>query len=333
MSSRLRALGAGPAAAAATAGHGPVLRDMAALATAFLLMSLFVPMHWLTDIAVFCILVLSFDLLYGYMGRLSFGHVLYYGAGTYATSLWLVHLTPDPFLAIAAGIVVAALLSAAIGFIVVRTEGSTFALANLAINQIGFWMAMSALQGLTHGEDGLSSSVGPVGFLDFYDVPVAFGFMLACLVMVFGMLRVLVRSPYGVMLRAIKENEDRVKFLGYDTFRFKWINFVIASTLAGFAGSLHAIAKGFVAPGDLGPLENTRVIFAALIGGAGNLYGAIVGGVAYELMVNLLAVNIARWELLLGAMLLALVFWFRRGITGFLADAIHRRRNSRSSGA
>lgn len=306
---------------------------MGLVAAAFLLLSLVVPMHWLTDLAIFCILVLSFDLLYGYMGRLSFGHMLYYGVGIYAASLALVHLAPNPFLAIGAGIMGSALLSSVLGFVVVRIEGATFALVNLALNQIGFWLAMSGLQAYTRGEDGLSSTVRAIGFLDFYKVPVAFGFMLACLLLVFGLLRMLTRSPFGILIRSIKENEERVKFLGYDTFRYKWRTFIIASTLAGFAGTLHAINKGFVAPGDLGPLENTRVIFAVLIGGAGNLYGAIVGGVVFEMMVNLLATNIARWEMFLGLMLLVLVFWFRRGLTGYIADLAQKIARSRQARA
>ncbi|MEZ5614617.1 MAG: branched-chain amino acid ABC transporter permease [Rhodocyclaceae bacterium] len=314
-------------------GRFLLLRDMGLVGAAFLLLSIVTPMHWLTDFAVFCILVLSFDLLYGYMGRLSFGHMLYYGAGTYAASLALVHLAPNPFLAIGVGMVASAMLSAIIGYVVVRIEGATFALVNLSLNQIGFWLAMSGLQTYTQGEDGLSSSVRAIGFLDFYNVPVAFGFMLACLLLVFGFLRILTQSPFGILIRSIKENEERVKFLGYDTFRYKLMTFVIASTLAGFAGTLHALVKGFVAPGDFGPLENARVIFAVLIGGAGNLYGAIVGGVAYELMVNLLATNIARWEMFLGIMLLALVFWFRRGITGYAADLAQKIARSRQADA
>ena len=294
-----------------------VFRDMAIIAASFLVMAIFLPMYWLTDFAIFCILVLSFDLLYGYMGHLSFGHMLYFGAGGYAASLTLLHLAPNPFLAIAVGVVSGALLAAIVGFVVVRTEGAAFALVNLAFNQIGFWLVLSGLQDYTHGEDGLPSTVEAIGFLDFYDTPVAFGFMLICLILVFWLLKSLVSSPFGIMIKSIKENEDRVKFLGYNTLRYKWLTFVIAGTVAAFAGVLYALVKGFVAPGDVSPLENTRIILSVLIGGAGNLYGAIVGAVAFELITNLLATTIARWEMILGLMLLGLVFWFRKGITGY----------------
>ena len=314
------------------AGAGQILRDMAIVAAGFLLLALFIPTHWLTDFAIFCILVLSFDLLYGYMGHLSFGHMLYYGVGAYAASLTLLHLAPNPFLAIAVGLVSGLAVAALVGLVVVQVQGAAFALVNLAINQIGFWLALAGLQEYTHGEDGLPSSVEPLGFLDFYNLPVAFGFMLVCLLLVFGLLRMLTSSPYGVIVEAIKENEDRVKFLGYNTFAYKWLTFVISSTLAAFAGTLYALVKGFVAPSDLNPLENTRIIFSVLIGGAGNLYGAVVGAVSFELLSNYLATTISRWEMVLGAMLLVLVFWFRQGITGFSYNLFVKLRHGRGAG-
>lgn len=316
----------------APVGTSQIVRDLAIVAAAFLLLSLFIPLHWLTDFAIFCILVLSFDLLYGYMGHLSFGHMLYYGVGAYAASLSLLHLAPNPFLAIGVGIVSGFAVSALVGLVVVQVEGAAFALVNLAINQIGFWLAFAGLQEYTHGEDGLPSSVEALGFLDFYNLPVALGFVLICLVLVFCLLRILTTSPYGVIIEAIKENEDRVKFLGYNTYAYKWLTFVIASTLAAFAGTLYALVKGFVAPTDLSPLENTRIIFSVLIGGAGNLYGAVVGAVTFEMLSNYLATTISRWEMVLGAMLLVLVFWFRQGITGYSYNLFLKMRHRRRVG-
>jgi branched-chain amino acid transport system permease protein len=306
-----------------------ILRDAAVLAAGFLILALFTPVHWLSDFAVFCILVLSFDLLYGYMGHLSFGHMLYFGCGAYAASLTLIHLGKNPFLAILAGSLFGALMAALLGLVVVQVHGAAFALLNLAFNQIGFWLASSGLQRFTRGEDGLAVSVAAVGFLDFRSMQTTFGFVLCCLVLVFCFLRVLTTSPFGIMLRSIKENEDRVKFLGYNTFAYKWFTFVVAGGLAAFAGALYSLVKGFIAPADLNPLENTRIIFSVLIGGAGNLYGAVVGAVTFEYLSNLLATTIARWELFLGVMLLILVFWFRRGITGYAHDLIFTMRRDR----
>jgi len=259
--------------------------------------------------------------------------MLYFGCGAYAASLSLIHFGKNPFLAILAGVLFGASMAALLGLVVVQVHGAAFALLNLAFNQIGFWLASSGLQRFTRGEDGLPVSVAAIGFLDFRNIHVTFGFALCCLVLVFAFLRVLTSSPFGIMLKSIKENEDRVKFLGYNTFAYKFLTFIMAGALAAFAGSLYSLVKGFVAPSDLSPLENTRIIFSVLIGGPGNLYGAVVGAVAFEYLSNLLATSIARWELFLGVMLLILVFWFRRGITGYAHDLFFTLRRYRRSGA
>lgn len=301
-----------------------IARDMALIGACFVLMALWIPLHWVIDFTIFCILILSFDLLYGFMGRLSFGHVLYYGTGAYVASLVLLHISPNPFLAIAAGVAAGAILAAVVGFIVLQTDGAPFALINLAFNQIGFWLVASGLQRYTRGEDGLNTTAGAVGFLNFANPPVAFGFLLICLLLVFLLLKIFTLSPYGVTIRSIKENDDRVKFLGYNIFYYKWLTFLLSSTLAALPGAFFAIFYGFVAPTIISPFGNVEVIFAVLIGGAGNLYGAIAGGVVYKLMSNYLATNINRWEMLLGILLLIWVFKFRRGLTGYAAELILR---------
>jgi len=300
------------------------VRDIAILGGSFVLLALLIPLHWVIDFTIFSLLVLSFDLLYGFMGRLSFGHVLYYGTGAYVASLVLLHISPNPFLAIAAGVLAGAVLAVVVGFIVLQTDGAPFALINLAFNQIGFWLAASGLQRYTKGEDGLNTTAGAVGFLNFSNQPVAFGFLLICLLLVFLLLKIFTLSPYGITIRSIKENDDRVKFLGYNIFYFKWLTFVLSSTLAALPGTLFAIFYGFVALTIISPFGNVEVIFAVLIGGAGNLYGAIIGGVVYKLMSNFLATNINRWEMLLGILLLIWVFRFRRGLTGYASELILR---------
>jgi branched-chain amino acid transport system permease protein len=301
-----------------------IVRDIGVIAASFLLVALFIPLHWVIDFTIFCILVLSFDLLYGFMGRLSFGHVLYYGTGAYIASLMLLHVSGNPFLAMAAGVAVGAVVAMVLGFIVLQTDGAPFALINLAFNQIGFWLVASGLQQYTKGEDGLNTTAGRWGFLDFANQPIAFGFLLVCLLLVFILLRIFTLSPYGITVRSIKENDDRVKFLGYNIFFYKWLTFVLSSTLAAFPGTLFAIFYGFVAPTIISPFSNVEVIFAVLIGGAGNLYGAIAGGVIYKLMTNYLATNITRWEMLLGILLLIWVFNFRRGLSGYASEWILR---------
>ena len=295
--------------------------EMVIIVAAFLALWPVIGQHRVTDFLIFCIFVLSFDLLYGYMGRLSFGHVLYYGIGAYVCSGFIVYATPNPLLGMLAGVVVTALVAMLIGLIVSRADGAPFALTNLAFNQVGFFLASSGLQQWTNGDNGLPSTImQPVGFLDFLQKPVNYWFAMLWLLAIFYLLKRLTRSPYGILLRSIQEDESRVRFLGYNTFFYKWLTYVIACTLASVAGVLHSLNYTFVAPTTVDPNGNIGVIFASLLGGAGNLYGAVVGGILYMLITNYLPLWVSDWEGFLGLVLLMLVFNFRRGVVGYVTD-------------
>ncbi len=307
---------------------GQLLKEVALVAAGLLVLSAGIKIHWLTDFMIFFIFVLSFDLIYGFMGHLTFGHMLYFGAGAYGCAMWLAYAGQSPLAALAAGVLGAAALAAVLGLIAVRTHGATFALINMAFNEIGYFAVQSPLSGFTHGEDGLSCSAGKLfGFINLYKDLAAFVVTALVLLVVFSLLRALTGSPFGIMLRSIKENERRVQFLGYDTYRFKWAAFVTASAIAALAGSLFTLVQGFVSPRVISPFGNVDVIFACLIGGAGNLYGALIGGTVFMLIKNflpvlipglsaMLNVKLPQWEMWLGVVLLVIVFSVRKGIVG-----------------
>jgi len=302
----------------AKASKAVVLRDMGLIATAFLILAPLLAIHRVTEFMIFCIFVMSFDLLYGYMGRLNFGHMLYLGTGVYASTLFSLHISHNPLLSMLAGIVGGAIVAGILGLIIVRLADAPFALTNLAFNQVGFFLIGSVFQEITHGEDGISSGIEPWGFLDLANEYMAFAFVLICLLLTFCVLRILTTSPYGIIIRSIKENESRVKFLGYNTFYYKWLTFVIAGAFAALAGTLYTLYIGFVSPVFIHPLSNVEVIFACLIGGAGNLYGALAGGVFFMTLKDTLSTQIPQWEWILGILLLVIVFWLRHGLTGFV---------------
>ena len=280
----------------------------------FLLITPFLSVHRVIDFMIFCIFAMSFDLLYGYMGRLSFGHMLYLGAGAYSCGLFIKYIYGNPFLAISAGIVFAGLLASLLGLIIVRTTGACFALINLAFNYIGFFLVLSPLREVTRGEDGFGVSPSSLGIINFGNRTFMFVFVLVCLLIVYYVLRRLTSSPYGILIRSIKEDETRVRFLGYNTFFYKWVTFVLGSTIAGLAGSLTALNYSFVNPNVMDVHSNVGVVFACLIGGAGYLYGAILGGVIYMIISNFLPIYVYRWEMFLGFSLLIIVFRFRKGV-------------------
>ncbi len=272
----------------------------------------------ITDFMIFCIFVLGFDLIYGHMGQLSFGHMLYLGAGSYGTAIFANSVSPDPFLGIAVGILTAALLSLILGLLVVRTSGACFALLNLALNEVGAFMVLVPFPQWTGGEDGLSLFFESYGFLDFANPTFLFFFVLASLLAVSYLMMRFVRSPYGMFLKATKENEIRVRFLGYNTYIYKLITFVLSGAIAGFAGALNTINLSYTSPSLIDPTRNVEVIFAALMGGAGNVMGAVIGGTAFMTISNYLARYIIRWEMFLGVALLIFAFKFRKGIWGYL---------------
>jgi len=289
-----------------------------AVAAFFLLITPLLSMHRVIDFMIFCIFAMSFDLLYGYMGRLSFGQMLYLGTGAYICGLFVKYVNGNPLLAIFFGIAFAGLLAMLLGLIIVRTTGACFALINLAFNHIGFFLVLSPLRPITRGEDGFGVIASKLGFLNLGSRPIMFVFVLLCLLIVFYFLRQLTSSPYGILIRSIKEDETRVRFVGYNTFFYKWLTFVIAGAIAGLAGSLTALNYNYVNPNSMDVHANVGVVFACLIGGAGHLYGALVGGVIYMVISNFLAYYIYRWEMFLGFSLLLIVFRFRMGVWGYI---------------
>lgn len=304
-----------------------VARDLMIVAACFVALIPVLALHRVTEFMIFCVFAMSFDLLYGYMGRLSFGHVLYLGTGVYGSTLFSVYVNTNPFLAMAVGVLSAAILAAIVGSVLVNLHEAPFALTNLAFNQVGFFLIGSAFQKVTHGEDGISSGVMPWGFVNFSNEKFAFVAVLFFLLLTLLVLKVLTNSPYGIIIRSIKENENRVKFLGYDTFFYKWLTFIISATFAGLAGTLYTLYVQFVSPTFIHPLRNVEPIFAVLIGGAGNLYGALVGGVVFMAMRDWLSTHVPQWEWILGSLLLIIVFWLRQGLTGFAKATVERLRS------
>ena len=305
--------------------------DIIIVAAAFLLLGYLVSFQRTTDFIIFCVFVVSYDLLYGYMGRLSFGHMLYLGAGAYATALFCVHVSGNPLLALLAGIIFASSIGALLGPIIIRTTGACFALINLAFNQVGYFLVLIGFSTYTGGEDGMAAFFTDLGFISFSNKFVVYLFCLLCLLAVVYFVRRLTTSPFGMLLLSIKENETRAQFLGYNTVIYKWVAFVISTGIAGLAGGLSILNYTYVTPSFIDPTRNVEVIFASLIGGAGSVYGALVGGVTYMMISNYLPNYVQRWEMFLGIMLLILVFWFRAGVWGYLMSLTDKQGKETSS--
>ena len=293
--------------------------DLIFIAVAFVILGYLVSFQRTTDFIIFCIFVLSYDLLYGYMGRLSFGHMLFLGAGAYGTALFCDHVSGNPILALLAGVALSAVIGGVLGPIITRTTGACFALINLAFNQVGYFLVLIGFSSYTGGEDGMAAFFTNLGPINFSNKMTVYVFCLICLLLVVYLMCRFTGSPFGLLLLTIKENETRSQFLGYNTVFYKWVAFVLSTAIAGLAGGLSILNYTYVTPSFIDPSRNVEVIFASLIGGAGSLYGALVGGITYMLISNYLPSYIQRWEMFLGFMLLILVFWFRAGVWGYLS--------------
>jgi branched-chain amino acid transport system permease protein len=288
------------------------------VAVSLIIMAQFLTLHRMSDFLVYCMLVLGLDFLYGYMGQLTFGIMLYFGTGTYAATIFWARVSPNPLLGIAVGVAAGVLVSLVVGALTIRLRGPIFALANMGFNQVGFFIAAYPFPHITGGEDGMPVRVGKLGEILITRQPTLFILVLVSTLLVFFLLRKLTTSPFGIMARSMPQGEQRVRHMGYNLHYYRLMVYVIAMSIASFAGTINAINYGFISPAYIDPARNVEVIFATLIGGRGNLVGALVGGMVYMTMSNYIASYILRWETVLGVLLILTAFRFRTGIVGFI---------------
>ncbi len=275
----------------------------------------------------YAIFACAFNLLLGYTGLLSFGHAAYLGAAAYATG-YLVRTTGlPPELGIVAGTLVAALCGLVIGLIAIRRQGIYFAMVTLAMAQMIYFVFLQAP--FTGGEDGLQGV--PRGNL-FGLVPLAsdtvlYYVVLAVFVAVFLFIIRIVHSPYGQVLKAIRENEPRAVSLGYDVDRYKLLAFVLSTAIAGLAGSLKTLVLGFATLTDAHWSLSGEVILMTLLGGLGTFAGPVIGAFTIIGLQDFLSDRVGSWiNVIIGAIFVVCVVAFRKGIVGELQAWRQRKR-------
>jgi len=274
----------------------------------------------------FAIFACAFNLLLGFTGLLSFGHAAYFGAAAYVTG-WLVRTAGwSPELGVIAGTVLAGLIGLAVGLIAIRRQGIYFAMITLAMAQMVYFVWLQAP--FTGGEDGLQGV--PRGTL-FGFIPLAsdvtlYYVVLAVFVAVFLFIVRVVHSPYGQVLKAIRENEPRAVSLGYDVDRYKLLAFVLSTALAGLAGSMKTLVLGFATLSDAHWSLSGEVVLMALLGGLGTFAGPVLGAFTIIGLQNFLADRVGAWvTVIIGAIFVVCVVAFRRGFVGELLAWQQRR--------
>jgi branched-chain amino acid transport system permease protein len=233
---------------------------------------------------LFGALALTYDLVFGYVGLLSFGHALYFAAGAYVTAIALVRWHWPLPEALAATAVAALALPALLGAVCLRARGIPFAMVTLAFAQAGSILVSQNPLGLTGGEEGLALEGGvlPPALVGVANTRNLYWLALAFLVVVYAIAYVAVNSPAGRVWQAIRENERRVEAIGLDPYRFKLGAFVLAGFLAGAAGVVYLLLQGGANPGITSANFTLALLVMVVLGGVGTLWGAVLGGVAYE---------------------------------------------------
>ncbi|PYM31465.1 MAG: branched-chain amino acid ABC transporter permease [Candidatus Rokuibacteriota bacterium] len=301
------------------AGH-PVL----AFLVVFAVFPFLVPYKALaTQVLIYGLFALGFNLLYGYTGLLSFGHAAYWGLGAYGTGIALAKLQVGSlWLALLAGPALAVVGGVVIGFLCLRRRGIYFAMLTLAFAQLLYFVGFH-LADVTGGDDGLRGiSVPPLvlpGVRIPLDTSLAFYYFAFALVAlaVAGLKRIL-DSPFGAVLQAIRENSDRAVACGYDATRVKHLSFVFSALFAGLAGALDALRLNVVPIESLYWSTSGQVVIMTLLGGAGTFFGPFVGAATWLVLEDRLAVFTESWPLVVGAIFMAFVLFLPKGIWGTL---------------
>jgi branched-chain amino acid transport system permease protein len=287
------------------------------------------PRFWIyiaTQALIFAIFAMSLDFLLGYAGLPSFGHAAFYGVGAYACALLALRQVDGLVPLLVVGAAAGALIAAPIGALSLRTTGIYFLMLTLAFGQMLWGLAVNWTS-LTRGTDGLIGIPRPtLAGLDalnisLYERGPFFFLCFAVAILTFLFLEMLVRSPFGKTLEGIRDNERRMRALGYPSFRYRFAAFVIAGGIAGIAGSLAAMSNGYATPDLLYWTVSGLALVAVVVGGSRSLVGPVLGAFAVLFGQLGLSTYAPRWELILGSLFIAFVLFVPRGLVGLVRRA------------
>ena len=295
-----------------------------------LLLPGFLPSYWAgicTEILIFGIFAMSLDLLLGYTGLPSLGHASCFGVGAYTTAILGVKfgLNQLPW-SMLAGILMAALLHAVIGFLVLRTRGIVFLMVTLALAQC-IWAIVWKWTSLTGGSDGLPGVLRPDLGLSWWRLSNAhhfYYFVLLFFIVAVLLQYLITKSPFGEhSLVGIRENESRMRALGYNVWLHLYIAFIFSGIFGGLAGCLMVWYNNFACTSLLDVSQSANVLLMVILGGAGVPFGPLLGAAIIVLMKNVVAAFTTHWLLVMGIMYIVTVMYMPRGIVSALRDKLH----------
>jgi branched-chain amino acid transport system permease protein len=268
----------------------------------------------------FAMFACAYNLLLGFSGMLSFGHAAFFGVAAYATSWVATAHGWNAGSAMLAGILASTLVGLVVGVIAIRRRGIYFAMITLALAQLVYFVCLEAP--FTGGENGVQGVPRGTlfGLVSLRSDVLFYYLVLAAFLLQYAFIHRVVQSPFGQVLRAIRENEPRAISLGYDINRYRLLAFVLSATLAGFAGSLKALVLGFATLSDVQQDNSGEVILMTLLGGTGTFFGPVAGAAIVVTLEEYLSEIVGGWvTVIIGAVFVACVLAFRRGLVGTIA--------------
>jgi branched-chain amino acid transport system permease protein len=295
------------------------------------------PLIVATEILILGLFAMSFNLIHGYMGQISFGHAAFFGLGAYATALvWRASVAAGTggdslrfFLALLMAIPISALGALIVGFFCVRLTGIYFAMLSLAFGELLLYIVFSWYS-FTKGDDGIQGLLPPPFFVDLVHY---YYFTLAVVALAVFVLWRITQSPFGYALRMLRENQNRAAFVGINVRRLMLLNFVMAGTFAGVAGALWGPFQRSVSPVLLGWMQSGIAVFMTLIGGARFFMGPLVGSIIYTALNAYVTRFTVYWPLTIGVIILVIVLFFPGGLLSLIDSRIRVLLESRRLGA
>jgi branched-chain amino acid transport system permease protein len=278
------------------------------------------------NILIYGLFALGFNLVYGYLGLLSFGHAALFGTGAYFCGIAIVHLGLPWYAGIALGVVGGLLMAAVIGVLAIRTRGIYFAMVTMALSQCAYYLFYEAVD-WTGGENGLRGinihQISVFGLkLDFINPLTRYYVIAAFVIAAFFVLSRILASPFGAVIEAVRENEARAKASGYDVTTTRLITFVLSGGFCGLAGALQALHLSIVPIEILHYDTSGIVVMIALLGGMGTFFGPMIGAAAFLMLENIVSTWTVHWQLIVGAVFMICVLFFPAGIWGTLIKRI-----------
>jgi branched-chain amino acid transport system permease protein len=274
-------------------------------------------------VLIFGLAAMGLNFLLGFTGVMSFGHAAYFGLGCYGTGLMLRYVTNSTLLAVLAGILLGTLAGALFGALIVRRRGVYFAMLTIAFGQICYYIAYS-WNDFTGGYDGLRGfqrqpiGIGP-WIIDIQNNGVTFYyFVLVVFALCIALMGLLLRSPFGRTLIAIRENQRRARFLGIPIDLHIWLSFTVSTFFTAAAGALYALLNNFADPSTLYYVISGDIVIMAVMGGMRSFWGPLIGAAVFVVLQDTISSMTVNWMSFIGLVFVIVVLFFPRGILGFV---------------